>query len=329
MVDTDLFVEALLNRNSNEAEYAEDFWEILKLQKVQAYVTEICLERIRSFASRLKSAEIAEEVIFEFQKVVEVCPVNRNTLEEARSLNIIDFEAAVELACTSIMNLDAIVARNPQDFPQETFRVYSVCEFLAEQLPENTISRYRTVLERQLFLPCPDNITKVQALRDELDCSLVIADKIPVNLSLWFQNVFQEGWQTVESIFGVKEATVAFNFRSLDIIEKNEIARRVKLINLGMFCGVKTIAMLVTITGDSEQKMGVRVQMYPVNETTYLPPKIKLVLLSEFGKKFQEVLSKAGDEMIQLKRFTCPFGKSFIVQIYQDNINVINEKFIA
>ncbi len=43
----------------------------------------------------------------------------------------------------------------------------------------------------------------------------------PVNLSNWFQNLFEQGWQTFEEFFGTPETNLAFAFRGGDMAPEN------------------------------------------------------------------------------------------------------------
>lgn len=59
--------------------------------------------------------------------------------------------------------------------------------------------------------------------REAVPMMAVVAPAIrrQVNLSNWFQNVFEQGWQTFEELFGVPESNLAFAFRGGDMAPEN------------------------------------------------------------------------------------------------------------
>ncbi|NEQ23369.1 MAG: DUF1822 family protein [Microcoleus sp. SIO2G3] len=76
---------------------------------------------------------------------------------------------------------------------------------------------------------------------------------------------------------------------------------------------------------ESEQRVGVRVQLYPAGGQPYLPSNIRLALLSQAGTPLQEYSARVQDSLIQLKRFSCPRGKSFSIQVSLNNFNITED----
>ncbi|MGB7443302.1 MAG: DUF1822 family protein [Coleofasciculaceae cyanobacterium] len=147
-----------------------------------------------------------------------------------------------------------------------------------------------------------------------------------VNLSQWFDNCFEKGWQSLQAILGTETENLAYSFRSTSEVNKSKVIRA-KLIDLGLQLENQTLAMLMAITPEVEQKVGILVQLHPVSTETYLPPNLKLALLSESGKTFQEAQSRCHDNYIQLKRFRGVPGECFNIQVAFGNSTII-EKFI-
>lgn len=103
----------------------------------------------------------------------------------------------------------------------------------------------------------------------------------------------------------------------------NSIAgvRRVKLFDLGIQAGGETVALAVGLVPTSERRMAVRLQVYPTNtqkknitSLRYLPPGLKLILLSESGENLREVVARESDIYIQL-RFSGQVGEKFSVRV--------------
>ena len=133
--------------------------------------------------------------------------------------------------------------------------------------------------------------------------------KSTTKLSQWLQNVFDETWQTIDSLIN-PEANLEYSLRNVD-----EGVKRAKLIDLGMQLGNQNVALLVNIKGETEGKLAILIQLHPGSEARYLPPNLKLILLSKAGKILQEVQSRTRDNCIQLKPFRGEKGKRFQIQV--------------
>ncbi|VXD17537.1 conserved hypothetical protein [Planktothrix serta PCC 8927] len=146
------------------------------------------------------------------------------------------------------------------------------------------------------------------------------------NLSLWLQNIFEAGWQSFDKLLEIEPQKTAYQFRNNSTFNEFPI-KTAKLIDLGMELKGIAVILLVAITLETEKKVAIRVQLHPANGETYLPPYLKLSLLSEAEAILQEVQSRSHDNYIQLKRFKSPVGKSFSIQLSLGNIN-IKESFV-
>ena len=155
-----------------------------------------------------------------------------------------------------------------------------------------------------------------------------IAPSLPKanNLSLWLQNIFDGGWQSVNTILGNQEKTLAFGFRT-DAALNDIYVKGLKLIDLGMDLKGNAVMLLVGLTPEVDEKINIRVQLYPASGETYLPPNLKLGLLSQSGVTLQEVESRSQDNYIQLKRFKSPVGKGFSIQVALGDVS-IKEDFV-
>ena len=140
--------------------------------------------------------------------------------------------------------------------------------------------------------------------------------KSTTKLSQWLQNVYDETWQTIDSLIN-SEANLEYGLRNAD-----EEVKRAKLINLGMQLGERNVALLVKIKGELNGKLAVSIQLHPGGETRHLPPNLKLILLSKVGKVLQEVQSRTQDNYIQLKSFKGEKGKRFQIQVSLESLSI-------
>ncbi|MBR8838629.1 MAG: hypothetical protein DSM106950_32670 [Stigonema ocellatum SAG 48.90 = DSM 106950] len=139
LVDADLILEALMNRNGFVGDVSELLDRVDPL--IQMYITDIGWQKIYAYASRLRNTNIAEIVINWLQEKIRICSVEPAIIQQARLLPLKDFESAVELVCVTYQELDAIVTHNKElfaDAPNKCW-VWSVTEL-----------RLRANLESQL-----------------------------------------------------------------------------------------------------------------------------------------------------------------------------------
>lgn len=135
-------------------------------------------------------------------------------------------------------------------------------------------------------------------------------------LNQWLQGDFDEAWQTIDALIS-PQANLASSTRNAE-----SGAKRGKLINLGMQLGSHTVALLVTISQEAQEKLGISIQLHPTGGERYLPPLLKLTLLSKAGKILQEVQSRGQDDYIQLKPFKGEPGKRFSIKVSLRDVSV-------
>jgi hypothetical protein len=135
-------------------------------------------------------------------------------------------------------------------------------------------------------------------------------------LSQWLQGAFDEGWVAIDALIN-PEANLALSTRNA-----LESAKRGKLIDLGMQLGSQSVAILVNVSGEAEEKLGVLIQLHPTGGKRYLPHNLKLTLLSKAGKILQEVESRTQDNYIQLKSFKGEPGKRFSIEVSLGDVTV-------
>lgn len=113
MVDTDLILEALLNRSCFAAD-AEKAFEVIQSGFVSGKITQLGLEKIYSVVSKQIGHERATIVVVEIQQFLDVCLVDDIMIGQARLLNLKDPESAIEVACASSEGNEAIVTLCPK-----------------------------------------------------------------------------------------------------------------------------------------------------------------------------------------------------------------------
>ena len=140
-----------------------------------------------------------------------------------------------------------------------------------------------------------------------------------VNLSQWFEYVFEAGWQAVEALLGTEPPELAFSFRSVPSI------KRCKLIELGT--PGQSVAVIVAIAGESEQEMDISVEVQPPKGQTYLPPNLQLIVLDEDGEAVIDAHARNDNKNIQLE-FGGEPGDRFSVKVALGDVSV-TENFVV
>jgi Protein of unknown function (DUF1822) len=128
-------------------------------------------------------------------------------------------------------------------------------------------------------------------------------------LGQWLQGVFAEGWQAIDALLD-PQLGLAFNTRNPELG-----AAGGKLIDLEMQMGQQTLALIVNITQESDDRFGVLVQLHPTGGERYLPATLSLRLLSKAGKVLQEVQARSQDNYIQLRPFKGEQDKCFSLEV--------------
>ena len=267
-------------------------------------------------------------------------------IENTGRLNIGEFKVCA-IATDNLLDELVELPRNVVESPELTTHFYALLEVLEEEeevifrgcLNYNQLINYCDRLNLQPqnnFYQLPLSLFDMEPNHLLFNCRFLEPNSIslPVKaaqtatatpkyiqesttkLSQWLQNVFDETWQTIDSLIN-PEANLEYGLRNPD-----EEVKRAKLINLGMQLGEGNVALLVKIKGEPNGKLAVSIQLHPGGETRHLPPNLKLILLSKAGKVLQEVQSRTQDDYIQLKSFKGEKGKRFQIQVSLGSLSI-------
>ncbi|MDQ3219848.1 MAG: PIN domain-containing protein [Acidobacteriota bacterium] len=129
LLDNDIVLDFLLKRKK----FFDDADEIfVRLQNLEFDGYIAAITPINAFYTCRKEIGkgSAFEAVGELLGLVEVCPVGKDVLQRAFSLDFSDFEDAVQCASAMAESLDAIVTRNTKDYKNSPMQVHSPSEFL-------------------------------------------------------------------------------------------------------------------------------------------------------------------------------------------------------
>jgi hypothetical protein len=191
-----------------------------------------------------------------------------------------------------------------------------------DELPISQLQAVENLIDR-LNQPIPSTVPATS----------VAAQRPRVNLSQWFVNVFETGWQTIESFLNPAEPDLAFSFRSAESTlliddEQSDISvRRAKLIDLGMQIGGYPVALIVEVIPGFNDKSDIILQVHPTGNQIYLPPLLQLTVLDESGLVFLEAQARSADNYIQLQFSGLP-SEQFSVRVALGDASIM-ENFVV
>lgn len=190
-------------------------------------------------------------------------------------------------------------------------RIGYVTVQLNESLREATVLGFlEKVARREIPL---SQLQSLQKLPSELN-----KIKPLVNLSQWFDDIFEVGWQAVEAVLGTQETELAFSFRSAPKVSR---CKEIELESFG-----QSVAMIVAITQESEEEIDISVEVHPSKGENYLPSNIELSVLDEEGETVMNVCGGSDNKTIQLE-FAGETGDRFGVKIALAN-TIVSENFV-
>lgn len=144
-----------------------------------------------------------------------------------------------------------------------------------------------------------------------------------INLGQWFNNLFDEGWQTLESFFAPEQLIPAFALRSGELFDLNSSKdfplAKAKLIDFGVHLSDRKVILLIQLNPESHNKVGVVLRILPQPEQIYLPEALELRVLEASERVFMEAQARNRDNYIQLQ-FSGQVQETFTVEIILNGV---------
>lgn len=300
-------------------------------------IAETAKNLARQFAAQQPTPEKSEQV---YLNTLAVCAVN-DYLEMMEiptdltasnswspimrlSANVADLEVTGygKLECRPIKSGETR-CQIPPEFWEESIG-YVVVQIDLQQQEAILLGFSKAVENGELF------INKLQSIDDLLEHFEQLSGKSQVNLSQWFEDIFQIGWQSWQGFLGSETLQLAPSFRQLSGIRDLSEAgvKGIKLIDLGIQLENQKVALLVALARTGDRTVGIRVQLHPASSETHLPPNVQLAVLSDPGEILREVRSRSMDNFIQLPHFTGRVGEKFSIQVALERVSMVEDFII-
>ena len=134
-----------------------------------------------------------------------------------------------------------------------------------------------------------------------------------INLKRWFEDIFESGWEAIESIFLTEPA---WQFRSAEKV-------RAKLINFGKTANHSSVGIVVKASPDENNcdEIKVVVELHPTNGQDYLPPSVQIMILDEEETAVMQAKAQQDNRKIELE-FTAAIGDRFSIKIALGDVSV-------
>ena len=133
LFDTNVILDFLLERRSRMS-LAEELFELVREEKIEAFVTANCITDIHYIVGRKLGDEPARDAVRHSLKMFNVVAVDGKDCAEALDLPVLDYEDALALACSKKENISFVVT-NDADFIRSSsvapIRIVSPNDFLA------------------------------------------------------------------------------------------------------------------------------------------------------------------------------------------------------
>jgi hypothetical protein len=152
----------------------------------------------------------------------------------------------------------------------------------------------------------------------------------PIALSNWFKSQFEPAWVSVETLIISGQLHLTPPTRSPENDTPNpeelnipNLVRRFRLLDLGLQVSGRTVALSIAIQHCDDQRFGIMLRVYPIENEPYVPEDLKLILLDESGQTY-EVVARHNDLYLQLK-FNGNPGERFGVQVVLGKTQIAEE----
>ena len=115
LIDTNVVLDFLQEREPF-VENAAILFERVDAGEIEGFIAATAITNIYYILRKASGKVVAQDAIAQILSDLNICAVDLEVLEQAYSLNFEDFEDAVQYACATVNNLDAIVTRDASGF---------------------------------------------------------------------------------------------------------------------------------------------------------------------------------------------------------------------
>ena len=131
LIDTNVIVDVALEREPFYAE-SDRILTLAEEAQIQGYVSASTFSDLYYIIRRDKGRDWTLEFLRQLATFCQVATVDNSVISIALTCNFKDFEVAIQYSTAVINLIDAIVTRNPRDFPVNTPRIVTPNQLILE-----------------------------------------------------------------------------------------------------------------------------------------------------------------------------------------------------
>lgn len=131
LIDTNAIVDVALEREPFYAE-SDRILTLAEEAQIQGYVSASTFSDLYYIIRRDKGRDWTLEFLRQLATFCQVATVDNSVISIALTCNFKDFEVAIQYSSAVINLIDAIVTRNPRDFPVNTPRIVTPNQLILE-----------------------------------------------------------------------------------------------------------------------------------------------------------------------------------------------------
>ncbi len=124
------------------------------------------------------------------------------------------------------------------------------------------------------------------------------------------------GWEDIQASFSPEKEQMQLDYslRNITEVSNSSLHWQGKFIYLKKEFKEITVLLKIAFIKEADGRVGVKVQIHPGSEETYLPANLKLALLFD-SKVLESITSGKSSLYIELPYFKCKLGTQFCIEI--------------
>ena len=131
LIDTNIIVDVALDREPFYAE-SDRILTFVEEAQIQGYVSASTFSDLYYIIRRDKGRDWTLDFLRQLATFCQVAKVDNSVISMALASNFKDFEDAIQYSSAIVNQIDAIVTRNPRDFPVTTPRIVTPNQLIEE-----------------------------------------------------------------------------------------------------------------------------------------------------------------------------------------------------
>jgi predicted nucleic acid-binding protein len=131
LLDTNIIIDIALERQPYFTN-SETVLAFVEQGQIEGYISASTISDLYYLIRKQKGRDLTIEFLQEILTFCQIATVNQAAIIMAFTTNFQDFEDSIQYSTSVVNKLDAIITRNPQDFPIVTPRIITPEQLIAE-----------------------------------------------------------------------------------------------------------------------------------------------------------------------------------------------------